>query len=289
MDFVIRRARLDDKQAINAFTTQTFEWGDYVADALPEWLEEAAGLVLVATDDDDEPIALGRGLLVSDRELWLQGARVKEEWRRKGIGTAVTEALISWAQPKGIQVARLGTEEWNEPAQRQVESAGFHRVGRWLVASRTGTRAKPLVATNGGRRAQARRKLEQSPSSEAVPAWLSWRAGPLVRSARGLYFEHWRWVQLELARLELAGRHGELWSSQAGWAWIQQEPDRVAVGWLDCGADDGLDMVKALVDLAAARRAEHLQLAVPAVDWLESALTTLGFDLVRMVIYERPL
>ena len=289
MSFDIRRARAEDHAAISAFTASTFEWGDYVADVLPDWLDDPNGLVLVAVDDSDTPVAVGRGVLLSDRELWLQGARVSEAWRRKGIGSSVTEDLIGWARKKGARVARLGTEEWNEPAQGQVEAAAFRKVGRWIVARRTGTRTKPITATNGGRRAQARRKLEQAPSSEAVPAWLSWRSGPLVQPARGLHVERWRWSQLELTHLEQAGKRGELWSSQAGWAWIRQYDERVEVGWLDCGPDDAADMVKSLIDLAAEHKAERLQITFPAVDWLEEPARARGVDPMAMLIYERSL
>lgn len=285
MGFSIRSARADDHPAIGAFTESTFEWGDYVADVLPEWLDDPNGLVLVATDDHDRAIAVGRGVLLSAREVWLQGARVAKEWRRKGIGSEITDKLIAWAQTKGAQVARLATEEWNEPAQHQVEASGFRNVGRWIVAHRTGTHAKPTTSTNGGRRARAHRRLEKVPSSEAVPAWLSWRSGPLVQPARGLHVEHWRWSQLDLADLEQAAKRGELWSSQAGWAWVRHGEDGIAVGWFDSGRDDAVDMIKSLLDVAAERAAERLQLMFPAVDWLETATATLGFDQTPMLIY----
>jgi GNAT superfamily N-acetyltransferase len=286
----IRPARPADRAAIAAFTADTFEWGDYVSEVLLDWLDEPAGHVLVATDEEDRPVALGRGLLLSRHEVWLQGMRVREEWRRRRLGSAISEGLIAWAQERGARVARLGVEHWNEAAQRQVESIGFRCVGRWVVARQAiQPEPSPETPSNGGKRAKARRRLEQAPSSEAEPAWVSWRSGPLVAPARGMYVSHWKWATLDFQELRDAGRSGNLWSSQAGWALVGLEEDQLTVGWLECGPDDATDMIRSLLDLAVAAEADRLQITVPAITWIEQALAGTGFELMTMLIYERPL
>jgi len=286
---LIRPAVLSDREKIATFTADTFEWGDYVSDVLPEWIEDPNGRVMVATDDQDRAIAMGRGVMLSETEVWLQGARVSTNWRRQGLATAIGEAIIDWAQERGALVARLGTETWNIAAQRQVESGGFRPVGDWVVATRTIEPAEPAAPTNGGQRAQARRKLDRTHSSDAVPAWVSWRSGPLVGPARGLHAWHWRWARLELEYLIQAAKVGELWSSQAGWAYLRYHDDRLAVGWLECGPDDALDMVRSIVDLASAAEVDRVHVTVPVVPWLVAALEAAGFELHQMIIYERAL
>lgn len=289
MNPTIRPARASDFEAIAAFTTDTFEWGDYIVDALPEWLADPDGRVMVAVDDDDVAVALGRGHMLSPTELWLQGARVSDAWRRQGLASDIGLALVEWGKGRGAQVARLITESWNTPAQRQVEKTGFARRGSWVVGSREiGDTGRP-ISTNGGQRAKARRKLELAHSSEAVPAWVSWRSGPLVGPSRGLYSRQWKWAQLSAGHLESAGRRGGLWSSQAGWALVDREEDRLAVGWLDCGPDDATDMIRSLVDLAFDTRAERLRVTVPEVDWLVAALKRSECELDSVIAYERPL
>ena len=282
----IRPAVPSDKADIAAFTTETFEWGDYVADVLPDWIEDPDGRVMVATDDADRAIAMGRGVMLSETELWLQGARVSTEWRRQGLASEIGEAIINWARERGALVARLGTETWNIAAQRQVESAGFRPVGDWVVAVRGIDLTEPAAATNGGQRAKARRKLDRTHSSDAVPAWVSWRSGPLVGPARGLHSWNWRWSRLELEYLVQAAKDGHLWSSQAGWAYLRYEEDRLAVGWLDCGPDDATDMIRSLLDLATAAEVERVLITVPVVTWLVAALEATQFDLHQMIIYE---
>jgi GNAT superfamily N-acetyltransferase len=286
---VVRPAVLSDREAIAAFTVNTFEWGDYIADVLPDWIEAGEGRVMVATDDQDQAIAVGRGVMLSETELWLQGARVRDDWRRQGVASRIGAELISWARQQGALVARLGTEDWNIAAQRQVESSGFRPVGDWVVATQAITADEPTTSSNGGQRAKARRKLERTHSSEAIPAWVSWRSGPLVQSARGLHSWHWRWARLDVDHLVQAAKKGELWSSQAGWTFVRHEEERLSVGWLDCGPDDALDMMRSLVDLAGAAGVERLNVTVPAAPWLVAALESAQFDLHPMIIYEMAL
>ncbi len=98
----------------------------------------------------------------------------------------------------------------------------------------------------------------------------------------------WRWSQLQLEDLQQAGRRGELWSSQAGWIWAAREDRRIRVGWLECGPDDGMDMLRSIVDLATESNTDQVQITVPAVPWLVRALESLQFSLAEMLILERP-
>lgn len=283
----IRPARITDQDAIAEFTADTFHWGDYVGDAFPRWLDDDDGIVMVATDERDRAVAVGRGALLSPTEAWLQGTRVREDQRRRGIASALVEAIVGWGEAQGALVSRLAIENWNTAAQRQVESIGFRHVGRWNVAVRASTEEDPIVAGNGGRRARARRRLEVSHSAEAVPAWVSWRSSPLVGPARGLYSWFWRWCRLELAYLEQGARAGELFSSQTGWALARRDEERLAVGWLECAPEDCADMIRSLVDLAAESEVERLQITLPDVDWVRAALTASQFELHPMVVYAR--
>jgi len=289
MDVNIRRAHTGDADAIAAFTVDTFEWGDYVADMLPAWLTAENGIVLVAADADDRAIALGRAQMLSSTEAWLQGTRVNPQWRRRGIASSVTGALIDWAKEQGGRVARLLTEGWNEPAQRQVEKSGFVHTSTWVVAGRALTKTEPTTSGNGGKRARARRKLELAHSSEAIPAWVSWTSGPLIRPARGLHADGWRWAELTADHLTRAGKHASLWSSQAGWVVTRVDGDVLYVDWLECGPDDIDDMVRSIVDMAFAAHAGRLRITVPEVDWLVTALERAGFESNSMLIYEMPL
>jgi GNAT superfamily N-acetyltransferase len=289
MSYTIRPARPDDGDAIAGFTQDTFTWGDYVSAAFPDWIADERGRVMVAVDDDDRAIALSRGVMLSDTELWLQGARVSEPWRRQGVASALGEALIDWAIDQGARIARLLTEGWNEPAQRQVERSGFRCAAEWMLYWHSVSDGKPDRSGNGGQRAKARRRLEIAHSSEAVPAWVSWRSGPLVRAARGLYVQEWRLARLTVDYLELAGKQGRLRTSQAGWVVTRHEGDSLYIEWLECGPDDIDDMIRSLIDLAVDASVKELRIIVPKVGWLITALANVGFENESLYLYERPL
>lgn len=158
-----------------------------------------------------------------------------------------------------------------------------------MIAWRAVSEDMPETPSNGGRRAKARRKLSITHSSEAVPAWVSWRSGPLIQPARGLGVERWQWSQLTLARLEQAGKEGRLWSSQAGWVVTRFDGESLYVEWLECGPDDIDDMLRAIIDLGIDAGATEVHLQVPEVDWLTDALATAGFEVELLYLYERPL
>jgi GNAT superfamily N-acetyltransferase len=289
MEYSIRPATTDDIETVDAFTQDTFEWGDYIGRVLPAWLAAARSRVLVAADAAGTAVAVGRGLLVSSSELWLQGARVHPDWRRKGIASAVGEALLDWARGQGARIARLAVEEWNQPARNQVERSGFTHTSDWAMARRSIDSNEPSTGGNGGRRTRARQRLVQAHSSEALPAWLSWQSGPLAGSSRGLFFSEWRWRRLTLADLEEAARDRRLWTSEAGWICADAEEGLLTVSWLECGPEDAADLIRSIIDLAIAADCQNAEIMLPSVDWLLTTATGLRWELSPMAIYECPI
>ena len=170
----IRTARSSDLEALAVFATATFEWGDYVLDALDTWLADRTGAVFVAVDDDDRAIAIARGSFHSPREAWFQGVRVHPDHRREGLASALGATLIEWARKREALVARLAIEEWNTAAKAQVEAMGMRRVAVFARAVRTLGAADPTPGGNGGRRARADIRLVPAPAPEAEAAFVSW-------------------------------------------------------------------------------------------------------------------
>ena len=57
------------------------------------------------------------------------GLMVAETHRRRGIGTALLEAAVSWAKGSGVSKLELHVFPWNEPAIELYERFGFEREG----------------------------------------------------------------------------------------------------------------------------------------------------------------
>ncbi|HEX9855073.1 MAG TPA: GNAT family N-acetyltransferase [Acidimicrobiia bacterium] len=289
MTYTIREARPGDGEAIAAFTEDTFEWGDYVADAFGPWLDDPAGHLVVAADEADRAVATAFGTLVSDQEAWLQGARVHPAWRRRGIAGALDEVLESWARQRGASVARMVIEAWNTAAQAQVGSIGYRRVCSWVHAERSVGAASPVTAGNGGKRVAASEQLVRAHSSEAEPAYVSWSAGQLSRAGRGLIGIRWRFRRLTIDDLKSGARHDALWAARSGWVLGARHGEMFEVGWLETSEEDAADLARAIVDLAADQRAELLEVWAPDVGWLATALRRAGCELDQMSVWAKAL
>ena len=284
---IIRPARSDDEEAVVAFTTGTFEWGDYVPNSFRRWLDEDShSTILVAADDHDQPIGMVRILMVSPDEAWLQAARVHPDARRQGIAMEVTRAANQWASEQGARVARLLTESWNTTAHAQVRKAGYREVSTWFYAIRPIGSAQPDTSGNGGKRVHGEERLTPAPRAEAEPAFLSWSSGDLIRHARNLFPTGWTFRSLRIADLEEAAGERRFWTCRAGWAIGAFQDDSFHVPWMSTNPDDAYPLVRAILDRATDLGAEKFTALVPAVGFLENAFKRVGAELHHDILWE---
>ncbi len=288
MEPVLRPARPEDKAAVAAFTQGTFPWGDYIERRFDEWLAGPDSLTVVA-EAGGEAVGLARGALLSPAEAWAQGLRVHPEHRRRGLGAALLEHLAAWAASQGARVMRLSAEEWNEPALTLFAGLGFRTVGAWLGAERSVKVGQPSPGGNGGKRVPAPQRLTPAPAAEADAAMLAWAAGPLEQAAHGLFATQWSWRRLTLGDLEAAARRSALWQAPSGWAVAESDEGTFHVPWLCTYPDEARVFLRALVDRAALAEAERLEMEVPAVAWLRSALEQAGWQLLPLRVCARAL
>ena len=284
-----RIGRPEDLLAIAAWTRDTFSWGDYVADAFLDWLAEEAGTVMIA-ELDGIPVAMGRVAMVGPAQAWAQGMRVHPDHRRMGIGTALGEAMWEWARTRGARIVRLAIDERNTVSQAQVTATGFRRISDWRRGERAIGDASPVPAGNGGVRVPALERLDDAPSAEAEPAFLSWSTGELARAARGLLPIAWVWRTMTVDHLSLAARNHNLVEGRPGWAICEVDDDGVfQVHWLETTADDARAMVLALVDRAVEADVAEMKVMVPAVEWLTDAFAGSGFEFNSVAVWARGL
>ncbi len=285
----MRPARMEDHAAISSFTTETFSWGDYVTRVYKDWLADPDGMVMAAADADDRAVGMAKITMLSPHEAWAQGIRVHPDWRRRGVGSAISRELWAWAAERGARVGRLMIEDWNTPAIEQVRAMGFRTACRWAIANRAVGDASPVVEGNGGRRRQTGEALRRAPSSEAEPAYLSWATGPLSVAARDLLAFGWMFRRLQVEDLAAAARRGALWEGAPGWAVAETEDGQFSVSWLETSPEGAYRMVRALVDAAVGLDAERFHAKAPHVEWLVRALRRAGCEIAPMAIYARAL
>lgn len=116
----VRRAREEDRDAVLAFSSQTWEWGDYIAYVWDEWLHDENGALFVATLDG-QPVGIANLRILNASEAWLEGMRVDPDYRQQGIASALFDAQIAEALRRHALTARLITESTNTAAIRLIE------------------------------------------------------------------------------------------------------------------------------------------------------------------------
>lgn len=289
MSLSIRRARADDRDAIAAFTVDTFPWGDYVADEFAGWLDEPGTAMYVATDDDDVPVALGRARMLSPTEVWFHAARVRPDHRGRGIAGDLAFTLMDWARDTGALVGRLLIEDWNETAARHVAKIGFRPVAAFTLGVRAIGDASPVPSGNGGKRAPARLRARPAGSVEAEPAYSSWSVGPLGRAARGLFGVQWAFRRLSTSDLVEAAKQDSLWEIGAGWAVATRGGPGLDVPWIETRPEDAGDLVRALIDLGSSIGVESIRVWLPTTDWLIREARRESFEIHPMTVHVREL
>ena len=193
-DIAVRPARRDDREAIVAFTSDTWaEMGDYIPDVFERWVDTdgPAQRTLVATVDG-RPVGLCQGVLLSDHEAWAQGMRVDPEVRGREIGRLLAEAVFEWAASRGATVCRNMVFSWNAAGLGQSRALGFDPLAafRWLEPS-PDPDADPALAVE----------------TDPAVAWSGFRWSDAFAELAGLGLdlaEPWALAELTKARLEAA-------------------------------------------------------------------------------------
>ena len=71
---------------------------------------------------------MARGRLEA-RLAHLIAVYVQPEWRQRGIGRAVSQAVVAWARERGASEVVLSVSDWNQGARRVYEAIGFEPTG----------------------------------------------------------------------------------------------------------------------------------------------------------------
>lgn len=272
----VRPATPEDVAHIASWTIDTFEWGDYIAERLPEWLNDSTAHVVVSVNRDDRPIGVANTRMISPGEAWLEGARVHPDHRRSGIGSAMNRAGTDWARSQGARVARLATEGTNEAPQHQALAIGYRLASTWSVARLESRRP----------RLDDDRRLRPSPSADIDPAWMLWSVGDLAAAGKELISHGWRWRTARRGDLEAANLAGTLFQCPSGWAIVEQPaPDTLRTGWLTTTMEDAPHLLDALVDLGGSFGVETVRVFVPAVPWMVETLLRAGAEPREATIY----
>jgi GNAT superfamily N-acetyltransferase len=145
---IVRLATDDDREAVIAFATNSWNDWDYVPRAWPRWLEAGDGVMLVGVvggnggrDADGKPlppgtvIAVVRVAMPAKGEAWLEAIRVDPRVRGMDVATDLQLAELQWAAANGANVVRYATSAANEGSHRLGARGGLEHIVSFLGVS----------------------------------------------------------------------------------------------------------------------------------------------------------
>lgn len=276
----VRLAHPKDVPGIIEWTTDTFEWGDYVPERISSWISDPDSEVMVCVDGSDVPIAMAHVEMLSSSEGWLEAARVHPNHRRSGLGSTLNHAGVGWAKERGAEVVRLATEEVNHAARSQVESLGYRQTSSWVYT---------WIEVRPDHRSPHELRLRPAPGSDVDAAWMFWSTGELAHAGRGFIANGWQWRKARPEDLAEAASDGELFQNPAGWV-IADQPmeDVVRARWLATTKEEAPRLLDGLVGLAGDREASGLTVKLPSIPWASEALVRAGGEPKEVLIYSKP-
>ena len=283
----VRPALAEDRDTVLAFCANTWEWGDYIERVWDNWLHDPDGRLFVATVDA-RPVGVSHMRMLSSTEVWLEGGRVDPEYRRLGLGRALTQAMLLEAMRRGATVARLMVEASNTPAIELVEREHMRRVG--VFAPYT---ASPLVTSTQKRSGQEEIRLATVDDLDEIIDYLN--ASNVFPAVGGLYYASWAayTITAELLEARIADKGVYLlrrWDRLDGLAIVELREEQMGK-YLSLGYIDGTTIEAiSLIAYDLRRRLPELGLElvrayVPDLVLVRDALNGLDYSWSGSVYY----
>jgi RimJ/RimL family protein N-acetyltransferase len=187
MTIKIRRAKSSDKEEILSFCTNTFSWGDYIDQVWDYWFSGKNGRLFVVEDDKGRRrIGMSHvAMCPRGRSAWLEGVRVRPEYRRSNIATELLNEMLAYAGRHGARQASAIVSSENVPSQRMMEKNGFAVVSRWVYYS------------TDQKFGQQKIKARLATSADIDRIWTYLQKSRIYRLSAGTYVRAWHWYPLD--------------------------------------------------------------------------------------------
>jgi len=232
----IRNASEFDKSPVLEFCKNTFSWGDYIADVWDSWCSKGR---LYVFEEDGRTIGV-YNLVVSEKQVWVEGLRVHPHYRGQGIGSSMLANAESLTPSNTL---RLIIESENYPSIRLVESMGYRLEDKWRLYSMTPRKESTTV-----RNAVDLSKLE-----------------PLIDSTT--YVDSWKWLPLEQQELVQLIQQGKVIVSDKNgmmsaigiWNRSTDFPQVLQLGYVNGTHDGILDILRFIQNKASELNCERIQ------------------------------
>jgi len=172
---IIRKAKASDKKMVLEFCKTTFSWGDYIVDVWDYWIREGNLLVLI---ENNTPVAICH-ISFFDKQVWIEGIRVNENFRKKGFAKRLVSKSESIAKNKNCVISKMLIETNNKKSLNLADCLNYKKEETWnfysLIPKKSYKKLKVLVGTNNN-------KIINFLLSNSTYFVKSWRWIPLTKT-----------------------------------------------------------------------------------------------------------
>lgn len=124
----IREAVYSDKKPILDFCKTTFSWGDYISDVWDYWNSEENLTILTM---DENPVAMCHSTILDRDQTWIEGIRVKKNFRRKGFAKQLVKKTEIIAKKNNCKLCKMLIEATNINSLKLAKSLNYTKEEQW--------------------------------------------------------------------------------------------------------------------------------------------------------------
>lgn len=188
---IIRKAKTSDKNIVLEFCKNTFSWGDYISDVWDYWKLEGNLLVLT---EQNSPAAICHSSFFNS-QVWIEGIRVNEKYRKKGFAKNLVLESESLAKNKKCKISQMLIATNNKKSLNLAKKLSYKKDSIWnfysLVPKKSDKKTNVVIAVKN-------KKIINFLSLNLLSYVKSWRWIPLtkikisklIKEKRILYTKH---------------------------------------------------------------------------------------------------
>jgi len=182
----IRKAIRSDKEQVLSFCSNTFDWGDYIAQVWDLWRADKNGRLLVAESEGSKIAMSHVAVCPGSKSAWLEGVRVHPSYRRSQVASRLIERMVQYGRQKGARQASAIVAADNVASQRMMEKNGFEVASRWAYYSTTANRAK-----------RQKSEARLAAAGDLGNIWQYLQQSRVYRLSAKRYVKSWHWYTLD--------------------------------------------------------------------------------------------
>ncbi len=126
MEETLRQGSYEDKEQILEISKTVWEGNDFILRTVDTWLDPKTGKILVV-EKNGEIRAFAKMSYLTEKDYWLEGLRVKEEYRGRGYANLLTREMIREAKKEVPRSLRFACHRKAAGSIRSGEKHGFLR------------------------------------------------------------------------------------------------------------------------------------------------------------------